>query len=244
VNTSNQDTTPPEISNISTGFITDSSITVMWKTDEPTTGEADYSVDKKYADSTSQVEKPSIWHTVKLDDLQPDTQYYLRLRSKDASGKETSQEIDPIKTQDLVEVAAKTGKRAPDFTLYSIDGTKFTLSQFLGHKILLNFWLEGCPACESEMPLLQTAYDKYSRDQLIILTVNVHGDSDKVSFFVAKEQLTFPVLMDAQGDVDGLYRAPYFPTSYIIDSKGIIRDIVTEHFQTSSQIDDIVNALD
>ena len=244
VNTSNQDTTPPEISNISTGFITDSSITVMWKTDEPTTGEVDYSIDKKYADSTSQVEKPSIWHTVKLDDLQPDTQYYLRLRSKDASGKETSQEIEPIKTQDLVEVAAKTGKRAPDFTLYSIDGTKFTLSQFLGHKILLNFWLEGCPACEGEMPLLQTAYDKYSRDQLIILTVNVHGDSDKVSFFVGKNQLTFPVLMDSEGDVDGLYRAPYFPTSYIIDSKGIIRDIVTERFQTSSQIDDIVNALD
>ena len=42
---------------------------------------------------------------------------------------------------------------------------------------------------------------------------------------MAKENLKFPILMDAQGDADGLYRAPYFPTSYFIDTKGIIRDI-------------------
>ena len=244
VNTSNKDTTPPEISNISTSFVTDSSITVIWKTDEPCTGEVDFSVEKKYSESASQIEKPSIWHTVKIDDLKPDTQYYLRLRSKDASGKETSQEIDPIKTQNLVEIAAKTGKRAPDFSLYSIDGAKFTLSQFMGHKVIINFWLEGCPACEAEMPLLQTAYDKYSRDQLIILAVNVRGEPDKVNYFVAKEKLTFPVLMDSQGDVDGLYRSPYFPTSYIVDTKGIIRAVLNERFQTSSQIDDVISALD
>jgi peroxiredoxin len=243
VTTSNKDTSPPDISNISTGFVTDSSITIIWKTDEPATGEADYSIDKKYATSTSQIEDLSIWHTVKIDDLKPDTLYNLRLRSKDASGKETSQEIEPIKTQDLVEIAPKIGKKAPDFTLYSNTGTRFTLSQFLGHKILLNFWLEGCPACEAEMPIIQTAYDKYSRDQLIILAVNVRGDPDKVNYFVAKEKLTFPILMDAQGDADGLYRAPYFPTSYFIDTKGVIRDIEGERFQTSSQIDDILSSL-
>ena len=244
VNTSNKDTTPPEISNISTSFVTDSSITIIWKTDEPCSGEVDYSVDTKYTEAASQVEKLSIWHTVKIDDLQPDTQYYLRLRSKDASGKETGQEIEPIKTQNLVEIAAKIGKRAPDFSLYSIDGSKFTLNQFLGRKVIINLWLEGCPACEAEMPLLQTAYDKYSRDQLIILAINVRGEPDKVSYYVAKEKLTFPILMDIQGDVDGLYRAPYFPTSYIVDSKGIIREILNERFQTSSQIDDIINKLD
>jgi peroxiredoxin len=93
------------------------------------------------------------------------------------------------------------------------------------------------------MPIIQTAYDKYSRDQLIILAVNVRGDPDKVNYFVAKEKLTFPILMDAQGDADGLYRAPYFPTSYFIDTKGVIRDIEGERFQTSSQIDDILSSL-
>jgi peroxiredoxin len=242
-NTSNVDTSPPEISNISPSFITDSSVTVAWKTDEPASGDVDYSVNKSYSDTASQTDKLSIWHTVKVDGLKPDTTYNLRLRSKDASGKETSQEIEPLTTQNLVEIAAKVGKRAPDFSLYSLDGTKFALSQFQGRKVLLTFWLEGCPACEAEMPIIQTAYNKYSRDQLIILAVNVRGDPDKVSYYVAKEKFTFPILMDTQGNVDDIYRAPFFPTSYMIDSTGIIREILGERFQTISQIDDLVSKL-
>ncbi|MBN1375377.1 MAG: redoxin domain-containing protein [Dehalococcoidia bacterium] len=244
INTASKDTSPPDISNINTGLVTDSSITIVWKTDEPSTGEVDYSIDKSYSDSMSQIEKASTWHTVKIDSLEPDTMYYMRIRSKDTAGQETSQEIEQVKTQNLVEAAPKIGKRAPDFTLYSIDGAKFTLNQFLGYKILLNFWLEGCPACEAEMPLIQTAYDKYSRDQLIVLAVNVRGDPDTVSYYVAKEKITFPVLMDSQGDIDDLYSAPYFPTSYFIDTKGIIRYILEERFQTTTEIDDIISSLE
>jgi peroxiredoxin len=242
--TSNKDTSYPEISNISTGFITDSSLTITWKTDESTTGNIDYSVDKSYKDTATQGNNMTIWHTVKVDGLKPDTLYSLKLRSKDASGKEAMQEIEPVKTLSLIETAPVLGKRAPNFTLYSLDGTKFTLSQFQGRPVLLNFWLEGCPACEAEMPLLQTAFNKYNRDELIILAVNVRGDHDKVSFYVGSQKLTFPILMDAQGDVDGVYRAPYFPTSYFIDSKGIIRQIKAERFQTISEIDDILSKIE
>ncbi len=243
VTTSNVDTSPPEISNVSTSFITDSSITVTWKTDEPTTGVVNYGEDTNYGDSQTQIEPLSIWHTVKLDGLKSDTLYYLQLASKDASGKLTNLAIEPIQTQSTVEVASTVGKRAPDFSLYSLDGTRYTLGQFLGHPVLLNFWLEGCPACEGEMPLLQAAYDKYSRDQLVILTVNVHGDPDKVAFFIAQGKYTFPVLMDSEGNVDDIYKAPYFPTSYFIDSKGIIQQIVSERFQTIGEIDDALKKL-
>jgi peroxiredoxin len=244
VATSNKDTSYPEISSISTGFITDSSISVTWKTDESTTGNVDYSLDKSYKETSSQGNSLSIWHTVKIDGLKPDTLYSLKLRSKDASGKEASQEIESVKTLSLIETAPVLGKRAPNFTLYSLDGTKFTLSQFLGRRVLLNFWLEGCPPCEMEMPLIQTAFNKYDRDQLIILAVNVRGDVDKVNFFVGTQKLTFPVLLDTAGDVDGIYRAPYFPTSYFIDSKGVIRQIKTERFQSISEIDDILSKLE
>jgi peroxiredoxin len=244
VATSNKDTSYPEISSISTGFITDSSITVTWKTDEATTGNVDYSVDKSYKETASQGSNTSIWHTVRVDGLKPDTLYSLKLRSKDASGKETVQEIEPVKTLNLIETAPVLGKRAPNFTLYSLDGTKFTLSQFLGRRVLLNFWLEGCPPCEMEMPLIQTAFNKYNRDELIILAVNVRGEPDKVSFYVGSQKLTFPILMDNHGEIDGIYRAPYFPTTYFIDSKGIIRNIKAERFQTISEIDDILSKIE
>ena len=242
--TSGKDTSYPEISGAGTGSITDSSILVTWKTDEPSGGDVDYGTDRNYSESASQGHNVSIWHTVKIDGLLPDTQYYLKLRSKDASGKEASQELQPAKTQSLVDTAPAIGKRAPGFTLPSLDGTKYDLSQFLGRKVLLNFWLEGCPACEAEMPLLQTTFNKYGGGDVMILTVNVRGDIDKVRLYAGKEGLTFPVLLDTEGTADALYKSPAFPTTFFIDSTGIIRDIRGERFQTISEIDDALGKLD
>jgi peroxiredoxin len=244
VTTSNIDTSNPEISNVSTSFITDTSVTVTWKTDEPTTGVIEYGKDTNYTDNETQIEPSSIWHTVKINDLDPATLYYMQLESQAASGKQAILPIEAVQTQSSVEVASTVGKRAPDFSLYSIDGTRYTLSQFLGHPVLLNFWLQGCPACEGEMPIIQQAYDKYTRDQLIVLTVTVRGDPDKVTYFLAQGKYTFPVLMDSEGNVDDIYKAPYFPTTYLIDSKGIIQQIVGERFQSIGEIDDALKTLE
>jgi len=242
--TSSTDSSYPEISGAGTSLVTDSSILVTWKTDEPAGGDVDFGTGKDIQNTVSQGNNLTIWHTVKLDGLTPDTEYYLKLRSKDASGKEASQDLPSIKTLSMVETAPQVGKRAPDFTLTSQDGTQYTLSQFQGRKVMLNFWLEGCRACELEMPLIQSAYDKYGRDELSVLAVNVRGDTDKVRFYVANEKLTFPVLMDSEGEVDSIYRGPAFPTTYLIDSAGIIREIKSERFQTLSEIDDALAKLD
>jgi peroxiredoxin len=244
VTTSNNDTSNPEISNVSTSFITDTSVTVTWKTDEPTTGVVEYGKDTNYTDNETQIEPLSIWHTVKINDLDPATLYYMQLESQAASGKQASLAIEAVQTQSSVEVASTVGKRAPDFSLYSIDGTRYTLSQFLGHPVLLNFWLQGCPACEAEMPIIQQAYDKYTRDQVVVLTVTVRGDPDKVAYFLAQGKYTFPVLMDSEGNVDDIYKAPYFPTTYLIDSKGILQQIVGERFQSIGEIDDALKKLE
>ena len=244
VTTTNKDTVYPEISGISTSFITDSSISVSWKTDEPTTGNVDYGTAKDYKNTATQGSNMSIWHTVKIDGLKPDTAYSLKLRSRDASGKEAVQELEAVKTTAMVETAPVLGKRAPNFTLSSLDGTRFTLNQFQGKRVLLVFWLEGCAPCELEMPIIEKAFNKYNRDELIILAVNVRGDVDKVKYYVQAQKFTFPVLLDTQGEADSTYRAPYFPTSYFIDSKGIIRKIVGERFQSISEIDDILSKLE
>ncbi len=243
VTTLNKDTSYPEISNIGTSFISDSSVTVTWKTDEPAKGEVDFSTDKSYSETTQQGASLTIWHTVVVDGLKPETQYYLRIRSKDAGGKETIQEVEPVRTPSITETAARIGKRAPDFKLASLDGGEYSLSQFKGRKVLLNFWLEGCAPCNAEMPLIQTIYNKYTRDQLIVLAVNEYGDVDKVRTYVGSAKLTFPILLDTEGNVDSVYKSPNFPTTFLIDSTGIIREIKTERFQTVSEIDEMLNKL-
>ena len=242
--TSSKDTSYPEISGAGTSAVTDSSMLITWKTDEPTSGEVDYGLDKNYSKTASQGNNLSIWHTVNIDNLLPETQYYLKVRSKDAAGKESTQELQPASTQSMVDTGPFIGKRAPDFTLTSLDGTKYSLSQFRGRKVLLNFWLEGCPACEAEMPLLQATFNKYGREDVIVLAVNVRGDVDKVKLYAGTAALTFPVLLDTEGTADGLYKSPAFPTTFFIDSTGIIRAIADQRFQTTSEIDDALGKLD
>ncbi|MDD5647599.1 MAG: redoxin domain-containing protein [Dehalococcoidia bacterium] len=242
--TSGTDSSYPEISGAGTSSITDSSILVTWKTDEPASGEVDFSTGNDIPGTESQGNNLTIWHTVKLDSLIPDTEYRLKIRSKDTGGKESTQDLPSVKTLSMIETAPQVGKRAPDFILKSIDGTEYSVSQFLGRKVMLNFWLEGCHACELEMPLIQTAFDKYGRDELAVLAVNVRGDPDKVKYLVANERLSFPVLMDSEGEADSIYKGPAFPTTFLIDSTGIIREIKTERFQTLSEIDDSLSKLD
>jgi peroxiredoxin len=236
--TSNKDASYPEVSSISTSMVTESSATVAWKTDEPAAGEVDYGTEKTYGNIARQGDSLSIWHSVLIEGLKPDITYFLRIRARDASGRETVQEIEPLKTPSVTEAAPRVGARAPDFKLPALDGAEYTLGQFKGYKILLNFWLEGCTSCTAEMPIIQSIYDRQSRDQLIVLTVSSYGDKDKIKSYVADSKYTFPVLLDTEGVVDKLYKSPDFPTTFFIDTKGVIREIRGGRFQTVSEIED------
>ena len=68
---------------------------------------------------------------------------------------------------------------APDFTtiLYSGGTGEFTLSEQLGHPVLINIWGSWCPPCRAEFPALQQAWDKYKDQGLVLFGVeHVIGD--------------------------------------------------------------------
>ena len=55
------------------------------------------------------------------------------------------------------------GKPLADFTVETIDGGSFTLSEALEEKdlVVINLWATWCPPCEREFPYLQKAYEQY-----------------------------------------------------------------------------------
>ena len=126
--------------------------------------------------------------------------------------------------------AASAGKpgvmekqRAVDFTLETLDGQTVSLADYQGKVVLLNFWATWCPPCELEMPDLQKAYEKYEEQGLVVLAVNAGEPAPTVQAFVTKLGLTFPILMDARGQVGAQYRASGLPMSLVVDREGIIR---------------------
>ena len=89
------DTIPPVIASVSVSEISYSSATITWTTDESTTSQVEYGTTAAYGTTTKLDKKRVESHSVELINLDPDTTYYYRAISKDASGNET---ISPGKT--------------------------------------------------------------------------------------------------------------------------------------------------
>lgn len=117
------------------------------------------------------------------------------------------------------------GQLAPDFTLETLDGKKLRLMDLRGKKVLLNFWASWCAPCKEEMPVMQNVYEKHKDQNIEIVAVNLTFGREKISQvekFVNNYELTFPIPLDIEAEVQDKYQIYPIPTSYFINEKGFI----------------------
>jgi peroxiredoxin len=133
------------------------------------------------------------------------------------------------------------GDAAPSFQLTDIDGQTVSLSDFQGEPVLLNFWATWCVPCRLEMPYIQEVYNERSEPGLVILAINIGESLAKVEEFMQDNNLSFPVLLDLEGKVAEKYNILPIPTTYFIDSDGIIRGMQFFAFRSVAEIEDILS---
>lgn len=110
------------------------------------------------------------------------------------------------------------------FTLKNLNGEDVSLETLLkaNKAVLLNFWATWCPPCREEIPHLIKLQETYQGRSFTILGVDV-GESDaKVSGFVKKIGINYPVVLDRDNGVAGIYGIVGIPTSMLIGSDGKI----------------------
>lgn len=137
-----------------------------------------------------------------------------------------AQKRQPVELANLP-FGPQIGQRAPEFVLPRLDGTTVSLADYLGQPILINYWSTWCIPCKDELPILEKLYQEYAPRGLVILGINAieKDELEKVKQSVQAFGMSFPVLLD-QGDVVyDAYEARFFPTSILIDVRGVIRHI-------------------
>lgn len=108
------------------------------------------------------------------------------------------------------------------FSLKGMDGRSYTLEDFHGRVILLNFWATWCPPCVHEMPSMQALQDQFPDTDFQVVAINMAEEPSVIEEFLQKMDVDFTILLDSDGRVLRDWKVFAFPTSYILGRDGEI----------------------
>ena len=95
--------------------------------------------------------------------------------------------------------------------------------------MVINYWATWCKPCITELSILDTIFQDYQDQSVVLLSVNgiEQDELNKVNETVNSLALTYPVLLD-KGDflLQEYWIGGFMPTTFFIDDQGIIREIL------------------
>jgi thiol-disulfide isomerase/thioredoxin len=124
---------------------------------------------------------------------------------------------------------------APDFTLPTMTGAEVTLSKLQGMPVLLNFWHKGCPPCLGELHYFDALAKQYP-DKITIVAIDIRDSLPQIKQFFGDSEINFIVALDENSEVASSYAIRYTPTTFFIDSEGIIRYVKVGAFASEEEL--------
>jgi len=114
--------------------------------------------------------------------------------------------------------ALAIGRKAPDFTLKTMEGKRFSLSDELNRSpVVLAFFKVSCPTCQYAFPFFERLYKTYG-DRGVSLVGVSQNDAAETAAFAKDFGITFPMLLDETGTypVSNAYGLTNVPTLFWI----------------------------
>jgi peroxiredoxin len=116
------------------------------------------------------------------------------------------------------------GQTAPDFSLKSIDGTEYSLSNLLKQgPVFVSFFKVSCPVCQFTFPFLERLYKRYGGKEVTFLGIS-QDNARATKEFADEYGATFPIALDSDGyPASNAYGLTNVPTSFLIDTDGSVK---------------------
>ena len=122
------------------------------------------------------------------------------------------------------------GKTAADVILPRLGGGNLRIADFQGKAVLMEVWFTGCPPCMQEAPALGSLDQELSARGLVIVganddrTLGLDYDDSVRQRYIQEHHISYPVV-DWTKESDQAYGGiAIFPTLFLIDRKGVVRD--------------------
>ena len=124
--------------------------------------------------------------------------------------------------------------RAPELrgisATFNAGDAPLTLSSLRGRIVLVDFWTYSCVNCLRTIPRLQALHERYRGQGLTVLGVHTpefafEADAGNVGDAVRDLGITYPVALDPDFATWDAFGTRYWPTTYLIDRRGHVRDL-------------------
>jgi peroxiredoxin len=137
----------------------------------------------------------------------------------------------------LTEKLVQQGDQAANFEVTANDGKKYSVKDFHGKVLVLNFWASWCKPCVDEMPSLNRFAQDMKGQGVTVLGISVDHDEEKYKKFVKGANIQFPVFRDVKADIPASYGTFKYPETYIIDKNGkVVEKIIGEKMWVDPEV--------
>jgi thiol-disulfide isomerase/thioredoxin len=126
---------------------------------------------------------------------------------------------------EMVSIKIGVGNPVPDVEGTDLDGKKAKLGALKGKVILFDVWATWCGPCRAMIPHERELVEKYKDKPFVIISVSADEEKSDLTEFLSKEAMPWTHWWDGpKGPVLKMFKIKAFPTLYLIDAKGVLRE--------------------
>src|SRR5512134_1009738 len=119
------------------------------------------------------------------------------------------------------------GAPAPTFVLLDENNKGFDFGTLIDRPTIIYFTHNSCFYCTQIIMYLKRAEDKFGKDHLRIMGINIMAkDMKLIRAYKQELDFTFPMFAGNREDVLTAYRINYVPVIVFVDSNKIVRKVV------------------
>lgn len=137
-------------------------------------------------------------------------------------------------------------RRAPSFTLTTVNGSQVSLEDLLGRPVVLEFFATWCPSCIKNTEHLNRLEARFG-DRIHILSIDVDPweKAPAIRSFIQQNDVSWPVAVDEQGRVSQAYHVGSLSTEVLVSPDGAIVHVetgVADHDRVAGILADLLEA--
>ena len=121
--------------------------------------------------------------------------------------------------------ALTNGTQFPDFAEKDLQGNQFSVANYKGKLVLVDFWATWCAPCVAELPNIIKAYNKHHSNGFEVIGISLDMDEQKLRSFLKTKEIPWAQYFDGKGWQNKLaikYGIPSIPATFLLDGDGKI----------------------